>query len=362
MKVYFLLFIYLLFIQSSFSISSSNDQSFLNSPSKRMEPKDDVDNDNLVVVSKSSPSGLIANFRQAAGIHNIYRCASTDLLADYLYHGCDDLTRIQWQQPTDRFVFEKAGCILDLRSPNERDEFKARKWTAIAGLKVLDIDNDDNSFSLYNLFGKHQRIVTRINVLSPARFKSYIEQHWLSPTTDMTRNTFGKERELHVLRMKAMNDRGLFGLNQIILETGKEHLCKALQLITMYLERYPKNNIVIHCVQGKDRTGMLVMLLQSILGYSDEVIIQDYVLSNQMLGGSAAVADTGMKQTSNMNRNLFSGANQITMRQTLTFLRTTYGSIVPDYTNSIGFDEHWRKRLLAVLIPTNHKAGTRSRL
>ena len=73
--------------------------------------------------------------------------------------------------------------------------------------------------------------------------------------------------------MKALNDRGLFGLNQIILETGKEQLCKALQLITMYLERYPKNNIVIHCVQGKDRTGMLVMLLQSILGYSDEVII-----------------------------------------------------------------------------------------
>ena len=353
----------MLFIQSSFSISSSNDQSFFNSPSKRIEPKDDVDDDNLVVVvSKSSPSGLVENFRQAAGIHNIYRCASTDLLADCLHHGCDDdLTRIQWQQPSDRFVFEKAGCILDLRSPNERDEFKARKWTAIAGIKVLDIDDDDNSFSPYNLFGKHQRVVTRINVLSPARFKSYIEQHWLSPT-DTTRNTFGKERELHVLRMKALNDRGLFGLNQIILETGKDHLCKALQLITMYLERYPKNNIVIHCVQGKDRTGMLVMLLQSILGYSDELIIQDYVLSNQMLGGSA-VADTGMKQTSNnMNPNLFSGANQSTMRQTLTYLRTTYGSIVPDYTNSIGFDEHWRKRLLAVLIPTNHKAGTRSRL
>ena len=75
MKFSHVSFIHLLFIQSSFSISSSNDQSFLNFPSKKMEPKDDVDDDNLVLVSKSSPSGLIENFRQAAGIHNIYRCA-----------------------------------------------------------------------------------------------------------------------------------------------------------------------------------------------------------------------------------------------------------------------------------------------
>lgn len=95
------------------------------------------------------------------------------------------------------------------------------------------------------------------------------------------------------------------------------------------------------------------MLLQSIMGLSDDTIIYDYVLSNKMMGGSA-VADAGLKQrrqqAGRMDRNLFSGANRQTMIKTLAFLREEYGSIVPGYVDAIGFDDPWRKRLLACLL------------
>ena len=98
---------------------------------------------------------------------------------------------------------------------------------------------------------------------------------------------------------------------------------------------------------------MLVMLLQSIIGLSDDTIIHDYVLSNKMMGGSA-IADAGLKQQrqqlGHMDRNLFSGANRQTMIKTLAFLRQKYGSIVPGYVDAIGFDNPWRKRLLACLV------------
>ncbi|XP_053990673.1 uncharacterized protein LOC128882883 isoform X2 [Hylaeus volcanicus] len=66
-----------------------------------------------------------------------------------------------------------------------------------------------------------------------------------------------------------------------ILESYKEmciccgqKFAKALKLIT--LAKFP---ILIHCSLGKDRTGILSMLLLSILGASDESIIHDYVLT-----------------------------------------------------------------------------------
>jgi protein-tyrosine phosphatase len=52
---------------------------------------------------------------------------------------------------------------------------------------------------------------------------------------------------------------------------------EAVQLLTSE-ENYPA---VFHCTIGKDRTGILAALLLDILGVEDDIILEDYGLSNQ---------------------------------------------------------------------------------
>ena len=104
------------------------------------------------------------------------------------------------------------------------------------------------------------------------------------------------------------------------------------------------------------RTGMLSMLLQSIVGVSDEEIIEDYYKSNIMRKtSSSAAANQGMQQgeqqkrRGKLDRAFFSGTNREAIIETLEYLRATYGSIAPGYLDAIGFDSSWRQRLVKVL-------------
>jgi hypothetical protein len=127
---------------------------------------------------------------------------------------------------------------------------------------------------------------------------------------------------------------------------------------------------------------MLAMLLQSLLGVSDDEIIDDYHKSNDSFlhqrksksttegdessssAAAATVATTTTTTTSAKNqsisstkgrldRNIFSGTNPEAMATTLQFLRQKYGSVSPGYLDDIGFDDSWRRRLISVLATTS---------
>jgi len=279
----------------------------------------------------------------------------------------------QQQEEQDRFVLEQAHFVLDLRSPSERNEVHSKMWMNQVGMRIFESDED------YQSTGR--RCVVRIDVLSPPKFMKYIDDHWLSSTpSEKAQAAWYKlvdGSKLHELRIERLNDYGLAGLNEAILETGQRELCRAMQTITLHLEQNPGQSAVIHCVQGKDRTGMLVMLLQSLMGVSDREIIADYFQSNQMLlqsslhpnssssssnnnyynEGSAALANT-VRIRGKMDRRAFAGTNEKAMISTLHFLRGKYGSVSPGYLNAIGFDESWRKRLSQVLEPVVHAPST----
>lgn len=298
---------------------------------------------------------IVENFRNAAGIGNVYRCAKTDGLGAKLRLEEGDPSRII--QGTDKFLMEEMGLILDLRSPSERNEEDSRRWMSQAS-KTLQVVEADASYRTTS-----DRCVVRIDVLSPPRFMAYIEQAWLS-SAEKAQATWFKlvdGSKLHELRIEKLNDLGLAGLNEAILETGQADLCRALRTMTEHLEANPQHPVAIHCVQGKDRTGMLVMLLQSLLGISDEIIIDDYFRSNLMLSSArrndgSAAAEGGTNESSRqrrrgkLDRNFFSGTNREAMITTLDFLRSKYGTISPGYLDSIGFGDSWRRRLVACLV------------
>jgi hypothetical protein len=287
----------------------------------------------------SSRPCCIQNFRQAAGLPRIYRCASTDPLADIL----NDKS---WHEP-ERVLLQDTGLILDLRSDSERNDQQAQQWMSQAPTPFLVQDVNPETHEVSS--GKNDRRVLRIDVLSPTRFMEYASDNWFTPSQKAMANLYWvfDAGKVHEMRIDALNERGLTGLNEIILETGGRELCVALQEITIHLEENPNSNVAIHCVQGKDRTGMLAMLCQSIVGLSDVDILDDYHKSDSMRASSASEV-MKPRRKGKLDRNVFAGSPREACVGALDFVRSKYGSVCPGYLDAIGFDEQWRRRFRSI--------------
>jgi Tyrosine phosphatase family len=335
-------------------------------------------------------------------------------------------TTPEWTD-ADRIVLEKAGLILDLRSDVERNDSEANAWvdyvnnnnyerritnttmaTTTTTTPIIvrtvssdDIDNDNDDGPVITLIGTdlsspssmdpntsrnstssssggggggadellNRRHIVRVDVLNPQRFMRHVDAAWLSSSSSVQLAWYKlvSGTKLHNMRMKELNERGLAGLNEAILESGQQCLCWSLKTITLYREKVTMkriredhlnydddstpNKIVIHCVQGKDRTGMLAMLIQIILGVPDDVIISDYFQSNKELLGTTETGQSNGAGSSaattlegKLDRRIFSGTSREAMIATLHYTRSTYGSF-DNYLDAIGFDKTWRRRL-----------------
>ncbi len=65
----------------------------------------------------------------------------------------------------------------------------------------------------------------------------------------------------------------------IFLERFKQNVAASVRAVA----RAPEGGIVVHCVGGKDRTGLLTAFLLHLAGVSDEDIAADYALSEERL-------------------------------------------------------------------------------
>jgi protein tyrosine/serine phosphatase len=84
--------------------------------------------------------------------------------------------------------------------------------------------------------------------------------------------------------------------------------------------------VLIHCLAGKDRTGIAVALLLSVVGVDDEQIAADYALSALALEAErlAALAAATDDETRERIERGYDGRAE-TMLATLTHLRTRHG-------------------------------------
>ncbi len=166
------------------------------------------------------------NFRPITGLksNTIYRSNELSSLTD------EDLKELKHL---------KIRTIIDLRTPNERKS-RLDRITSDLGIQqisipMLQLNQDVGHLKLFSYLFKNARTLD---------FKKYIKDFY---------TIIAYERTLQLKR--------------------------ALNILA------DPNNIpaVIHCTVGKDRTGFIAALLQKLTNVPDEVILEDYLKTNELM-------------------------------------------------------------------------------
>ncbi|HEV8229496.1 MAG TPA: tyrosine-protein phosphatase [Candidatus Limnocylindria bacterium] len=108
--------------------------------------------------------------------------------------------------------------------------------------------------------------------------------------------------------------------------------------------------VVVHCVAGKDRTGLTVALLLGIVGVSAETIAQDYALSHEALRPEYEKMMTKATTDAERERLTFSfDARAESIHVTLRHLETRHGG-AEAYLRGAGLDDAAIERIRARLL------------
>ena len=84
---------------------------------------------------------------------------------------------------------------------------------------------------------------------------------------------------ISILGREVMQPRGLIGLGKDSLDHSRDEIREMLEVMAQS-KNYP---LMIHCTQGKDRTGLSIMLLLLLLNTPLQAISADYLASEREL-------------------------------------------------------------------------------
>lgn len=136
-------------------------------------------------------------------------------------------------------------------------------------------------------------------------------------------------------------------LYSVMLEISAEKICHVLSVILVSLES--GSPVVFHCAQGKDRTGIIAMLIEAIVeSERSPNIIPNYAASEKFLPEWEAkrdILEAGVQKGDFVST--LRGSPAEGMEGTLAYVRSQWGS-VEAYLDHAGFDGKRRRRLRAV--------------
>jgi protein-tyrosine phosphatase len=145
-------------------------------------------------------------------------------------------------------------------------------------------------------------------------------------------------------------------------ETGEAYLVASYgAFLDRYRDRFavavqaiadaPEGAVVVHCMGGKDRTGLITALVLRLAGVDADVVAADYALTEQALAPSTREwIDAAPDEAERRRRVLLQPAPPAAMQAVLAQLDERYGS-VREYLRGAGVTDHAlervRERLLA---------------
>jgi protein tyrosine/serine phosphatase len=181
--------------------------------------------------------------------------------------------------------------------------------------------------------------VIRKGVFDRLKKRSKLAVFGLLPLSKISRRV---NKGMRGIFIRAINQGGLQLLNELAVDYSPRVIIETLKVITQETET---KAVGVFCTAGKDRTGLISLLTLSVLGATDDEIVADYILSDQvysqMNNKKAMVASLSQD---NLDPNVFLRAKAPVVIDTLKHIRQTYGS-VDGFLEKHGFDQTWRDRM-----------------
>lgn len=128
----------------------------------------------------------------------------------------------------------------------------------------------------------------------------------------------------------------------LLLENRKPQIRQIIE----YIANKPNGCAIIHCVSGKDRTGLVTALVLAALGIPEATIVDDYSLTEKYLVLQRQMwleqAKDNQEDLRRLQRDI--SANAQTMHDTIAYLKTNYGDL-SGYIQAIGISDQTLQRL-----------------
>ena len=142
-----------------------------------------------------------------------------------------------------------------------------------------------------------------------------------------------------------MQPRGLIGLGKDSIDHAQDEIGQVLQVMAE-ARNYP---LMIHCTQGKDRTGLSVMLLLLLLGAPLHAIAADYLASESELRPEK---ESRMREISEIGLGEdFAGCPPDFVAQVSDHINGTYGGLQA-YLKRIGVDKTVQIKIMENMLET----------
>jgi protein-tyrosine phosphatase len=151
-----------------------------------------------------------------------------------------------------------------------------------------------------------------------------------------------RTRAIRVISNDVLRKKGLVGLSRDSLRYCQPQLLQCLEILRDR-KAYP---VLVHCTQGKDRTGLLAMLVGLALEVPVEALKQDYAKSNEGLVDAREVMLRELEEVGLGEE--FLSAPEMFVEEVVGFLEEEWGG-VEAYLDAIGFGKGKREELKALL-------------
>lgn len=246
--------------------------------------------------------------------------------------------------------------FIDLRSPAELHEDEGINGDVYTGFQNFNYDKKTHSFVLdkgteaLSSSGKKRYFISLMSeslikkgVFFRLRKRLRVFSVLLFIFSNFSRRADKKVRKIFI---DTINGGGLSLLNELVVDFSSKEIIQVMKLLATK-ENHP---VAMYCTAGKDRTGLITMLMLSVLGASREEILADYVLSDKAYSEindkKAMVAS--LKQV-DVDPEIFLRAKPQVMADTIDYVTKTFGS-VDNFLDKNGFDASWRTALKNALI------------